>query len=99
MAATEWLSTCAERIADDESRRNAWNKLRDKCDTSFIIELLYLFTLPDEASQEAVEKQIRRWTKLLNAKVINGRVKFPLGGDRSQPPSPDPGVDDKDIPF
>jgi hypothetical protein len=44
LAENPWLRRFAETIADCESYTDAWNKLTGKCDASYIIELLYLFT-------------------------------------------------------
>lgn len=46
LAKTEWLKRFAQEIAREDNKNNvdAWNTLKDKCDTSFIIELLYLLT-------------------------------------------------------
>ena len=47
LAETEWLKEFAKQIASSEDRRTAWNTLREKCDASRIIELLYLYTNPE----------------------------------------------------
>ena len=74
LAATEWLKTFADQIADDESRRNAWNKLKDKCDTSYIIELLYLFTLADDPKARASKTRAKRDPKTTVKKSPKTRV-------------------------
>jgi hypothetical protein len=47
LAKTVWLKNFAEEIANNnDGSLEAWNALKKKCDTSFIIELLYLMTIP-----------------------------------------------------
>lgn len=93
LATTTWLKTFAERIADDERRRNAWNKLKDKCDTSQIIELLYLFTLPDNTraeenrdayhllTQKLLTQKLARYDKLRDeicSLMENPKIQYPM---------------------
>ena len=53
LAKTDWLKKFAEEIADNNNRSlEAWNILKKKCDTSFIIELLYLMTIPGRCRAE-----------------------------------------------
>jgi hypothetical protein len=40
---TDWLKKFAEEITDDQNKSlEAWNTVKEKCDTSFVIELLTL---------------------------------------------------------
>lgn len=46
LSKTDWLKRFAEEVADDQSKSSeAWNTVKEKCDTAFIIDLLYLLTL------------------------------------------------------
>jgi hypothetical protein len=76
LAKTAWLKGFAERIADNlyESLK-VWRTLKEKCDTSWIIELLYLLTfrgkvraVQDQDAYHAlvaeIEKIISRYDKL-----------------------------------
>src|SRR6266480_6311324 len=74
---TDWLRKFAEEIADDQNKSlEAWNTVKEKCDTSFVIELLYLLTLRGRVTQDEhqdayhaliaeIEKIIPRYDKLL----------------------------------
>jgi len=74
---TDWLKKFAEEVVDDQSKSlEAWNTVKEKCDTSFIIELLYLLTLRERVTldrhQDAyhalvaeIEKVTPRYDKLL----------------------------------
>jgi hypothetical protein len=75
LAKTEWLKRFAEEITIDDKRLEAWGMLKGKCDTSFLIELLYLMTVRakvwKEKSQEVhralaieIDKVISRYDKL-----------------------------------
>lgn len=77
LAKTDWLRRFAREIADDENKKGleAWNTLKEKCDTSRIIELLYLLTLRGEYRAEEdqdahrafmteIERIIARYNKL-----------------------------------
>ena len=73
---TDWLKRFAEQVSDDENHSfEAWNTVKEKCDTSFIIELLYLLTLRGkhgvERNRDAyhallreIEKVIAKYDKL-----------------------------------
>jgi len=54
LAKTDWLKRFAEGIAEDHyvGSLQAWNTLEEKCDTSMIIEHLYLLTFPGKCMQE-----------------------------------------------
>jgi hypothetical protein len=77
LAKTDWLKRFAKEIADNNNRSlEAWNTLKKKCDTSFIIELLYLMTIRGryraEESQDSdhllateIEKILPKYGKLL----------------------------------
>lgn len=75
LATIPWLGIFAKEIAGDESRKRAWNTLKRKCDTSFIIDLLYAFTRRaevqvdqdrEEANQtkEALDRTLKGYDKL-----------------------------------
>jgi hypothetical protein len=56
LATTDWLKKFARAIANYEQRVIAWNTLREKCDASRIIELLYLYTNPETGLGEESRK-------------------------------------------
>lgn len=75
---TDWLKRFAAKIADDQTKVfKAWNTIKEKCDTSSIIELLYLCTIRskvyvDESQDQyhaliaEVERMIPKYDKLLD---------------------------------
>jgi hypothetical protein len=76
LAKTDWLRRFAERVADNHYESlEAWSTFGKNCDTSLIIELLYLLTfrgkcrvLEDQNAYHTfigeIEKLISRYTKL-----------------------------------
>src|ERR1039458_1816994 len=53
---TDWLKRFAEEIADDQNKSlEAWNTLKEKGDTSCIIELLYLLTIRGRVRQDETQ--------------------------------------------
>jgi len=93
LAKTDWLKMFAEEIAGNHYKSlNAWRTLEKKCDTSWIIELLYLLTLRGKCLADQnqdvyhaliaeVEKIIAKYEKLRDdivALVQNSRLSFPM---------------------
>jgi len=67
LAKTGWLKRFAEEIAEEGKGRLAWDGINEKCNTSFIIELLYVLTFPEKLPGEkrtgvkkAFEAQIKK---------------------------------------
>jgi hypothetical protein len=52
LSETQFLGTFASKVADDSHATEAWNSIENHCDTSRIIELLYLFTVPKDVYVE-----------------------------------------------
>lgn len=75
---TDWLKRFAEKIAANQNRRlEAWTTVTEKCDTSMVLELLYLSAFRKDAtvdkSKDAyhallreIDKLMPRYDKLLN---------------------------------
>jgi hypothetical protein len=93
LAKTDWLRMFAEQIAVNAYRSlDAWRALAKKCDTSWIIELLYLLTFrgkslvdldqdTDHAISAELEKRISAYTQLgddLVALIENYRHSIPM---------------------
>lgn len=89
LAKTDWLKRFTEEIADNNNRSfEAWNAVKKKCDASFIIELLYLMTIPgrcraeesrdsDHALAAEIERIHLKYSKLLediDSLIQNPRV-------------------------
>jgi hypothetical protein len=93
LAKTAWLKGFAERIADNHYESlKAWRTVKEKCDTSWIIELLYLLTFRGKArtdqDQDAyhaliaeIENIISKYDKLRDdivALVVYPRFSSPM---------------------
>jgi len=76
LSKTAWLRKFAEEIVNESKTLEGWNAVKEKCNSSFIIELLYLLTLRGKVtvdeSQDAyhalvaeIEKIVPRYDRLL----------------------------------
>src|ERR1035437_506 len=50
-----WLFKFAKVVAADDSRTEAWQELKSRCDVLLLLQDLYLFTYPEDA-QDAEKK-------------------------------------------
>jgi hypothetical protein len=71
---TDWLKRFATKIADDQTKvLKAWNTIKEKCDTSFMIELLYLCTVRGKVyvdiSQDQYHARIAEIERMRNAET------------------------------
>ena len=75
LAKTGWLRRFAEEITKDAASLDPWNTLKEKCDASFMIEHLYIMTLPEKTARKKkattnrafkaqIEKMLPRYDKL-----------------------------------
>ncbi|WP_109488517.1 hypothetical protein [Occallatibacter savannae] len=75
LAAIPWLPAFAEQVAGDKNRRDAWKSLTERCDSSYLIDLVYVFTrksgvLADDdqedasAIKEALDHVLKRYEDL-----------------------------------
>jgi hypothetical protein len=72
LAKTDWLLRFAEEIADDNNHAlRAWDTIKEKCDTSYIIELLYLLTIRAPVTADKSQIAHHHFTSRINRLISN----------------------------
>jgi hypothetical protein len=75
MTKTGWLNSFAEAIAGDNRRWKAWKTIKKKCNTSFVMEHLYVVTFPGKHPGEKRTSANKAFKTQVN-KIIRGYDKL-----------------------